>query len=612
MPGKYFLNINDSGTKEILKAFFTPESAAKISQHLVFKSVEFPEDGPGPMVISAFVDDLSVAPVFDEIVPRLMGSASGREIKYDLEFKKGTDPALAVKLFWSVFKGLFNGERVWLDFAVPEVSCGGLVIRALNDMAFTRLSEKKMIMALRDKIAFFAGTCAEVEIVRDNAPAPGLETRPVVTSVQITSTKDAASKVLKEDEIPGEPTRIEDIATRGKYVIEGRVFISDENEYWRDMKGKGRDGGDSRIIFFYMTDEADTIKLSCWLDYEDGLFESIKKIKYARALVEADYFPNETEITGRVKKLKSLPAPETCDNAPEKRVELHAHTQMSAMDALTSVTEFIKRASKWGHPAVAITDHGVVHSYPEAYGIVNDKINPLPNPIKLILGMEGYLVNDATKIDRTRSRKDDDNSGKKEKPFHIIILVRNKTGLKNLYRLVSFSHLDYFYKKPRIPRQILEQNREGLVLGTACYIGELYQAMLAKKGEDEIRRIASFYDYLEIQPDENNRFLVRSGQLSSEEELHEINRKICALGDELGKPVVATGDVHFLDPQDRMYREVLMSAQGFDEIGEGATADLSFKTTEWMLNEFSYLGAEKALEVVVKNSALWRTWWNRK
>ena len=293
------------------------------------------------------------------------------------------------------------------------------------------------------------------------------------------------------------------------------------------------------------------------------------------------------------------------DNAPEKRVELHAHTQMSAMDALTSVADFIKRASRWGHPAVAITDHGVVHSFPEAYGIVNDKRNPLPNPIKLILGMEGYLVQDASKIDRSKNKKENDNNGaKKEKPFHIIILVKNRAGLKNLYRLVSFSHLDYFYKKPRIPKEVLEQNREGLVLGTACYIGELYQAILLKKSEEEIRAAASFYDYLEIQPDENNRFLVRSGQLASEEELHEINRKICALGAELGKPVVATGDVHFLDPQDRIYREVLMSAQGFDEIGEGATADLSFKTTEWMLYEFSYLGPEKAFEVVVKNTRL--------
>ena len=605
MPGKYFLNINDSGTKEILGAFFTPESAAKISRHLVFKSVEFPEEGPGPMIISAFVDDLSVAPVFDEIVPRLMGSASGREIKYDLEFKKGTDPAMAVKLFWTVFKGLFNGERVWLDFAVPEASGKSLIIRALNDLAFTRLSEKKMIMSMREKITSFAGAAAEVEIVRDNAPAPEQDIRQVVKSIQITSSKDAPSKILKDEEIPGEITRIEDITTKGKYIIEGRVFISDESDYWRDMKGKGRDGSDSRIVFFYLTDEADTIKLSCWLDYEDGLFESIKKIKYARALIEADFSPYETDIVGKVKKLKSMPAPMVDDNAPEKRVELHAHTQMSAMDALTSVADFIKRASRWGHPAVAITDHGVVHSFPEAYGIVNDKRNPLPNPIKLILGMEGYLVQDASKIDRSKNKKENDNNGaKKEKPFHIIILVKNRAGLKNLYRLVSFSHLDYFYKKPRIPKEVLEQNREGLVLGTACYIGELYQAILLKKSEEEIRAAASFYDYLEIQPDENNRFLVRSGQLASEEELHEINRKICALGAELGKPVVATGDVHFLDPQDRIYREVLMSAQGFDEIGEGATADLSFKTTEWMLDEFSYLGPEKAFEVVVKNTRL--------
>jgi DNA polymerase-3 subunit alpha (Gram-positive type) len=605
MPGKYLLNINDSGTKEILKAFFTPENAAKIAQNLIFKSIEFPEDGPGPMVISAHIHDLGAAPAFYEIVPRLMGSASGREVKYSLEFSKEVDPAQAIRSFWTVYKGLFEAEKVWLDFASAGVENNGLVIKCSNDLAFSRLSEKKIIMALREKALAFTGRHVEIAVTRDQAPAPAQDARPVVTSVQITSSSIASSKVLKEDDIPGEATRIEDITTKGKYVIEGRVFITDDADYWRDMKGKGRDGSDSRIIFFYMTDDNDTIKLSCWLDYEDGLFEAIKKIKYARAFIEADYYPNEIEMTGRVKKLKLIPAPEVLDCAPQKRVELHAHTQMSAMDALTSVTDFINRASRWGHPAVAITDHGVVHAYPEAYALVNDRKNPLPNPIKLILGMEGYLVHDDTKIDRKKSKKDDDDKGaRKEKPFHIIILVKNKTGLKNLYKLVSFAHLDYFYKKPRIPKKVLEANREGLIIGTACYIGELYQAILAKKSDEELEAIAASYDYLEIQPDENNRFLVRSGELSSEEELHEINRKICALGESLGKPVVATGDVHFLDPQDRIYREVLMSAQGFDEIGEGATADLSFKTTDWMLKEFSYLGAEKALEVVVKNTCL--------
>jgi len=607
MPGKYLLNINDSGTKEILKVFFTPENAAKISQNLIFKSIEFPEDGPGPMVISAHIHDLIAADAFAEIAPRLMGSASGREVKYNLEFEKNIDPALAIQSFWGIFKALFDAEKVWLDYASVEVQNGALVIKCSNDLSFTRLSDKKMIMELRVKASAFTGGVVEISVIRDSVVDKQPETRPVVTSVQITSSTLAASKILKEDDIPGELTRIEDITVKGKYIIEGRVFIAEKakGEYWRDMKGKGRDGGDSKIIFFYMTDEADTIKLSCWLDGDDGLFGEIKKIKYARALIEADYFPNEIEMTGRVKKLKITARPEVLDEARVKRVELHAHTQMSAMDALTNVADFITRASKWGHPAVAITDHGVVHAYPEAYALVNGKDNMLPNPIKLILGMEGYLVHDSAKIDRKKSRKEDeDNSARKEKPFHIIILVKNKAGLKNLYKLVSFAHLDYFYKKPRIPKKVLGENREGLVLGTACYIGELYQAILRKKSNEEIREIASFYDYLEIQPDANNRFLVRAGELSSDEELHEMNRKICTLGEELGKPVVATGDVHFLDPQDRIYREVLMSAQGFDEIGEGATADLSFKTTDWMLKEFSYLGPEKALEVVVTNTRL--------
>ena len=165
---------------------------------------------------------------------------------------------------------------------------------------------------------------------------------------------------------------------------------------------------------------------------------------------------------------------------------------MSAMDALTSVTDFINRASKWGHPAVAITDHGVVHSYPEAYAMVNDRKNPLPNPIKLILGMEGYLVHDDTKIDRKKSKKDDDNGARKEKPFHIIILVKNKTGLKNLYRLVSFAHLDYFYKKPRIPKNAGGQHGKGLCSGRRATSGSFTRRYLQKRRRGD-KAIASFH-----------------------------------------------------------------------------------------------------------------------
>src|ERR1035437_966777 len=361
---------------------------------------------------------------------------------------------------------------------------------------------------------------------------------------------------------------------------------------------KGKDGNDSAIVFFYITDEKETMKLSCWIDRADGLFDGIKKITYARAYIEADYFPNETDITGRVKKMQVVCAPEVNDTAEIKRVELHAHTQMSAMDALTGIEAYIKQAVKWGHSAAAITDHGVVHAYPEAYKIVSDKKSP--QPIKLILGMEGYLVEKNRKMNRNDKEEEKDT----QKPFHVIILVKNTTGLRNLYKLVSMSHLDYFYKKPRIPREILKEHREGLVIGSACYMGELYQAFLETKSTEEIKAIAGFYDYLEIQPDENNKFLVRGGTLNSTGDLHEINVKICAIGEEIGKPLVATGDIHFLKPGDRIYRDVLMSAQGYDEIGETTTADLSFKTTDAMLEEFKYLGVEKAFEVVVKNTRL--------
>ncbi len=293
-----------------------------------------------------------------------------------------------------------------------------------------------------------------------------------------------------------------------------------------------------------------------------------------------------------------------------RRVELHCHTNMSAKDAVSSAGDIIKTAYSWGHKAVAITDHGVVQAYPAAAAAVKS-IRKGGGDFKVIYGVESYFIDDI--------RHDISNLTSKELSKirnHQIILVKNKTGLKNLYKLVSDAHLNCFHSRPITLRSELDKYREGLIIGSACEQGELYRAVVDGKSDDELVEIAKYYDYLEIQPICNNEFMVRESSLPDKVDKHgntvknrfknvksvevikDFNRKIVEIADRLSMPVVATGDVHFLREEDGILRQIVLAGQGFDDIEY--QAPLYFKTTDEMLSDFEYFG-ERAKEFVIDN-----------
>ena len=542
------------------------------------------------------------------------------------------------------------------------------------------------------------------------------------------------------------------------------------------------------LISFNVYDGSSTISCKIFVKPEEkakvvGRLSSAKGVKL-EGKSGISNFTHEMEILANViVETEGIKKQVRQDLAEIKRVELHMHTQMSQMDAMTSATDLIKRAMKWGWKSIAITDHGVVQAFPEAhkllgvdnpdmkiiYGVeaylvpdgspvvVNDKgqdidttycvldlettglsaktekiteigimkiqngevvdkfcefVNPekpIPQRVQEVTNITDDMVKDAPTIDvlfpkvlefikgsvlvahnavfdigflknvakelgyefdytyvdtlplarklypelkkhklgkiaehlkikvevahralddvdttvkvlkemmktlKTRGAtkvadigtKCEDEKAKSEEykrlqPYHAIILAKNYVGLKNLYKLVSLSHLKYFYKKPRILKSLYKQYSEGLILGSACEAGELYQAIELGKSDEEIEEIASSYDYLEIQPLGNNGFLVRNGMVKDNEALKDINRKIVSLGEKLGKLVVATCDVHFMDPQDEVYRRILEAGQGYKDADN--QAPLYLRTTNEMLEEFKYLGEEKAYEVVVTNT----------
>lgn len=323
--------------------------------------------------------------------------------------------------------------------------------------------------------------------------------------------------------------------------------------------------------------------------------------------VQFDRYDNELVVMA--KSISTGEKVRIVDNAPTKRVELHLHTNMSDMDGICPAGDLINRAYEWGMTSMAITDHGVAQAFPDAMNAVN-KIHKAGGKFKVIYGCEGYLVDDMDDEYSKPFEGEDvicENCSqlsmeelKSKKTYHIIILVKDLVGLKNLYKLISYAHLNYFYRRPRIPRSVLDRHREGLILGSACEAGELYRAIVNGESEEKIRKTAEYYDYLEIQPVGNNMFMTRVGTASSVEQIQDFNRKIVELGEELNKMVVATCDVHFMDPHMAEYRKIIMHGKGFADAD--MQAPLYLRTTKEMLREFEYLGEEKAYEIVVTNT----------
>ncbi len=360
------------------------------------------------------------------------------------------------------------------------------------------------------------------------------------------------------------------------------------------------------VVSFCLSDGTDSIFAKMFMDPEK--METIKKVKNGAVIVFSGTYSFDNFIHDYVLEPKSMATAvkrKKKDVAEEKRVELHCHTNMSMKDAVCSAESVINKAYEYGHKAIAITDHGVVQSYPAAASAVG-KIQKNGGDFKLIYGVEAYFVDDTKgETDITKLQR-----------YHQIILVKNLVGLKNLYTLVSKAHIEDYYRRPLTRKSELIKHREGLIVGSACEAGELYTAIVDGKSEEDILEIAKFYDYLEIQPLSNNQFMVRdSGKpdkvnkkgvvtpnrfkhVTSDEVIKNFNRKVVEIGDKLNLPVVATGDVHFLNEEDAIIRKILLAAQGFADFDHQAS--LFLKTTDEMLKEFDYFG-ERAKEFVIDN-----------
>nr|3F2B_A Chain A, DNA-directed DNA polymerase III alpha chain [Geobacillus kaustophilus]3F2C_A Chain A, GEOBACILLUS KAUSTOPHILUS DNA POLC [Geobacillus kaustophilus]3F2D_A Chain A, GEOBACILLUS KAUSTOPHILUS DNA POLC [Geobacillus kaustophilus] len=372
-----------------------------------------------------------------------------------------------------------------------------------------------------------------------------------------------------------------------RVVVQGYVFDAEVSE----LKS-GR-----TLLTMKITDYTNSILVKMFSrDKEDAeLMSGVKKGMWVkvRGSVQNDTFVRDLVIIAN--DLNEIAANERQDTAPEgeKRVELHLHTPMSQMDAVTSVTKLIEQAKKWGHPAIAVTDHAVVQSFPEAYSAAKK------HGMKVIYGLEANIVDDGVPIAYNETHR---RLGSGSGPFHVTLLAQNETGLKNLFKLVSLSHIQYFHRVPRIPRSVLVKHRDGLLVGSGCDKGELFDNLI-QKAPEEVEDIARFYDFLEVHPPDVYKPLIEMDYVKDEEMIKNIIRSIVALGEKLDIPVVATGNVHYLNPEDKIYRKILIHSQGgANPLNRHELPDVYFRTTNEMLDCFSFLGPEKAKEIVVDNT----------
>ena len=713
-------------------------------------------------------------------IPSINGTLNNAEVKFEnntltinllnggktLLDSKGFDKALVKQIYEEfnlhisvIYTGTFEVEENNEEYKAAIQNAQEKINRENLQKAAEFYQEEAETAKQREEI-HAENTTAEIEIREGKFSTPQI----VQSSIRPLYGRSIRGKMIPISSISGDSGRI---------VVWGDVF---------DIEKKVTKSGDKNIFTIDITDYTGSTTAKIFNSIkESAVIDNIKKGDTIVVQGDVEYDKYAGELVVNARSVGTAQKVKVVDNAEEKRVELHMHTNMSQMDAVTSAGDLVNRAYQWGHKAVAITDHGVAQAFPdamkaadkinkdeekikviygvEAYfmddlvesvkgdadtgfdgtficfdiettglsaardkiteigavkvenGIITDKFStfvnpemPIPQKITQLTGITDEMVKDApsqseavsaflkfagdnvlvahnapfdtsfiakacedmgreynyTSIDTvaisrailtdiknckldtvakflrlgefnhhratddaemlakifiTLCRRLTDDFGitktndintkiaggdfKKLPTYHQIILVKDKTGLKNLYRLISYSHLNYFYKKPRIPKSELVKYRDGLIIGSACCAGQLYMAILDGKPWGELKQIASFYDYLEIQPAGNNSFMIRDGRFDSVDELHKIDSTIIRLAKELGKPVCATCDVHFMDPTDSEFRKILMAGQGYKDADQ--QAPLYFRTTAEMLKEFEWLGKDKAYEYVVEN-----------